>query len=62
MSRISGWAAHVVEQLDNNRLIRPRALYKGPPLRAARPIAERGYKRARPNRARSGRARSWERG
>ena len=30
MSRITGWAAHVIEQLDNNRLIRPRALYTGP--------------------------------
>lgn len=29
-SRISGWTAHVVEQLDNNRLIRPRADYVGP--------------------------------
>jgi citrate synthase len=42
MSRISGWAAHVIEQLDNNRLIRPRALYKGPPSRKVKPIAERG--------------------
>ena len=42
MSRISGWAAHVIEQLDNNRLIRPRALYKGPPRRDVKPIAERG--------------------
>ncbi len=29
-SRISGWAAHVIEQLDDNRLIRPRAEYLGP--------------------------------
>lgn len=42
MSRISGWAAHVIEQLDNNRLIRPRALYKGPAERPVKPIAERG--------------------
>jgi len=42
MSRIAGWAAHVVEQLDNNRLIRPRALYKGPAPRPVKPIAERG--------------------
>lgn len=30
VSRISGWAAHVIEQHDNNRLIRPRADYTGP--------------------------------
>jgi citrate synthase len=31
VSRIAGWAAHVIEQLDDNRLIRPRADYIGPP-------------------------------
>src|ERR1700677_2324962 len=30
VSRIAGWAAHVIEQLDDNRLIRPRADYLGP--------------------------------
>ena len=30
VSRIAGWAAHVIEQLDDNRLIRPRAEYNGP--------------------------------
>jgi len=30
VSRIGGWAAHVIEQLDDNRLIRPRAEYLGP--------------------------------
>ena len=31
ISRMSGWTAHVLEQYDNNRLIRPRAEYKGNP-------------------------------
>ncbi len=30
ISRVAGWAAHVIEQHDNNRLIRPRADYTGP--------------------------------
>src|SRR6195256_1271915 len=30
VSRVSGWTAHVIEQLDDNRLIRPRAEYLGP--------------------------------
>ena len=31
VSRISGWTAHVLEQYANNRLIRPRTDYTGPP-------------------------------
>jgi citrate synthase len=30
VSRIAGWTAHILEQLGNNRLIRPRAEYTGP--------------------------------
>ena len=42
ISRISGWAAHVMEQHDDNRLIRPRADYTGPAYPAPYiPIAER---------------------
>ncbi len=43
VSRISGWTAHVIEQLDDNRLIRPRAEYVGPQYPAKyTPIEERG--------------------
>ena len=41
LSRITGWAAHVIEQAENNRLIRPRGLYKGPAARTVKPLAER---------------------
>jgi citrate synthase len=30
MSRMAGWAGHCIEQLKDNRLIRPMALYVGP--------------------------------
>jgi 2-methylcitrate synthase/citrate synthase II len=36
-SRISGWCAHIIEQHDHNRLIRPRSLYTGPARRACPP-------------------------
>ncbi len=42
MSRLTGWAAHVMEQRANNRIIRPSADYTGPELRKVVPIAERG--------------------
>src|SRR6266513_460484 len=32
-SRVAGWCAHVTEQHDNNRLIRPRSRYVGPKMR-----------------------------
>jgi len=41
VSRVVGWCAHVIEQLDNNRLIRPRSRYTGPSDRPWRPIADR---------------------
>lgn len=40
-SRITGWAAHIIEQRANNRLIRPAADYIGPPPRAYVPIERR---------------------
>jgi 2-methylcitrate synthase len=40
-SRVSGWAAHVMEQRQNNRIIRPSADYIGPEPRVLTPIAER---------------------
>jgi citrate synthase len=43
ISRIAGWTAHVIEQLDDNRLIRPRAEYIGPAYPAHWvPMEERG--------------------
>jgi 2-methylcitrate synthase/citrate synthase II len=41
ISRVAGWSAHVIEQLDNNRLIRPRGRYTGPAKREWVPISER---------------------
>lgn len=41
VARTVGWSAHVVEQLDNNRLMRPRSLYVGPAERPWRPLGER---------------------
>ncbi|WP_432358150.1 citrate synthase [Sporosarcina sp. UB5] len=41
VSRISGWAAHILEQYANNRLIRPRAEYTGPNMQKYVPINER---------------------
>lgn len=42
MSRLSGWSAHIFEQKDNNRLIRPEANYTGPAKRPFTPIEQRG--------------------
>lgn len=33
MSRITGWTAHVIEQLADNRIIRPLSAYNGKPIR-----------------------------
>ena len=41
-SRVVGWAAHVIEQHDANRLIRPNHIYTGPEHRAFVPLGARG--------------------
>ncbi|MDM5339364.1 citrate synthase [Fictibacillus enclensis] len=41
VSRVSGWIAHILEQYENNRLIRPRADYTGPSMQKYTPLAER---------------------
>ncbi|MEY3183248.1 MAG: 2-methylcitrate synthase [Pseudomonadota bacterium] len=40
-SRITGWSAHIMEQRQHNRLIRPLAKYVGPKNRAFVPMNER---------------------
>ena len=42
LARVSGWSAHVMEQLKDNRLIRPDAEYVGPMKQEFRPIEKRG--------------------
>jgi citrate synthase len=39
--RVAGWTANIIEQHDDNRLIRPRADYKGPGPRAFIPLDKR---------------------
>jgi 2-methylcitrate synthase len=41
MSRITGWTAHIMEQLADNRLIRPLSHYTGPAERRVVPLAKR---------------------
>ncbi len=41
MSRISGWSAHIIEQTENNRIIRPLSEYVGHSQRKVVPITER---------------------
>ncbi|MBL1276388.1 MAG: 2-methylcitrate synthase [Ectothiorhodospiraceae bacterium] len=40
-SRLSGWAAHIIEQRKNNKLIRPNAYYIGPDPKNYIPIEDR---------------------
>jgi citrate synthase len=41
ISRVAGWAAHIMDQYANNRLIRPRAEYMGPKGLKWTPLEER---------------------
>jgi len=42
ISRLTGWGAHIFEQREDNRLIRPNAEYVGPEVRDFEPIDQRG--------------------
>lgn len=41
IARVSGWSAHVLEQLASNRLIRPACIYEGPKSVTWVPIEQR---------------------
>ncbi len=41
MSRVTGWCAHIIEQLGNNRIIRPQSQYAGPEGLTVLPINQR---------------------
>lgn len=42
IGRVPGWAVQVLEQFENNILIRPLTLYNGPDARTYVPLAQRG--------------------
>ena len=42
IARVAGWTAHIVEQYENNSLIRPLSAYNGPTQREVIPIEQRG--------------------
>lgn len=41
IARVSGWSSHIIEQLSNNRLIRPKCIYEGPTKETWVPVDER---------------------
>jgi 2-methylcitrate synthase/citrate synthase II len=40
-ARVTGWCAHYIEQVTNNRIYRPLSVYTGPPRRPVPPINQR---------------------
>ncbi|MDE0355257.1 MAG: citrate synthase, partial [Deltaproteobacteria bacterium] len=42
MSRVVGWSAHIIEQMDNNRLYRPNSRYVGATGLEFQPLDRRG--------------------
>ena len=46
-SRVTGWSAHIIEQLEHNRIMRPRGLYTGPGERSACRGGDNGSERGR---------------
>ncbi|SRR5581483_2354212 len=41
VSRVTGWCANIIEQLQNNRIMRPKSIYEGDPLKPYVPIDQR---------------------
>ncbi|MDE1152795.1 MAG: bifunctional 2-methylcitrate synthase/citrate synthase [Micavibrio sp.] len=41
ISRITGWTAHIMEQLEDNKLMRPLSVYNGTPQRPVQPLEKR---------------------
>ena len=42
VARMSGWTAHVIEQIGDNRIIRPLSIYSGTAAREYVPVDDRG--------------------
>ena len=53
-ARVTGWTAHIIEQLASNALIRPLSAYNGPDERHIEGYVPDAARRRRPRRARGG--------